>query len=559
MIDKGRKMIRAFHAAIETRHPASIALRLGAVFAVSLIASLTSGRPADRAVAAAPVTFTSVTPARVAAPTDFASDVRGYYWDFSNRASIDLEATRADYTGSAVSGGWFTGTTARVDPKLWLERLTQPGPLPAALLNSARYRYLTLRMCSDVATLVFVHWFKTPTEFGGAGFKPAIAGCGVYTFDLVADRNPGGGPVTWKSAPMQRIAIRTGTAVGVAVSVDYVLLTPRPPTAHPAVTAEWTPAAGTFDLYFDSDPAGTNATLIATDVAASTGSFEWRPVLAPGEYHFIAKSGSDESVSDAFEVNSPPRVRVTTPSYKSGPDYAKTFGNDPWDMKTAADIPRADNVKNVKVSGGIYCATNTSNDPALYFRVPDPIDPQRFFYASYRLRILGPFDFAAGSIARYLFSNAGDIGVTRPIIVYEGWQTIDVDLRQAALDGEATDWLDGDKVWLRFDPHQFATPRRFCIDSVRLTGDTVARKATFKLIAPARDADGDDVQLAYFYTKTAGATKGGKAIKCEPPVMAGRCTWNVDAVTNGRYYIYVRAKDGLNTTFTASQSAVHVQ
>jgi hypothetical protein len=64
--------------------------------------------------------------------------------------------------------------------------------------------------------------------------------------------------------------------------------------------------------------------------------------------------------------------------------------------------------------------------------------------------------------------------------------------------------------------------------------------------------------MSYFYSPTKGATSGGTAITCVPPVAAGTCTWDTRNVPAGRYFVYVRARDALNTTLVPSDTAVLV-
>src|SRR5687767_13281400 len=72
--------------------------------------------PGTSRAATAPVTFTSVSPIRVAAVSDYAWENRGYSWDFSDSSKFSPELTRGGFVdGGTVSGGWFSGVTAHGD------------------------------------------------------------------------------------------------------------------------------------------------------------------------------------------------------------------------------------------------------------------------------------------------------------------------------------------------------------------------------------------------------------------------------------------------------------
>jgi hypothetical protein len=533
-----------------------------AAIELALVLALLS---AGRAGAGGGITFKPVAPARTAAPGDYASEVRGYYWDFSNPSRYNVENTRRDFSKSALRRGWFTGTMGRADAKIWLQRFNLPQSvvLPsegwAKPIDTSMYRYFTTRMCFSKDTAIFVYWFKEVTEFGGAGFVNVHQGCGIYTLDLVEDRNPGGGPLAWNAGPVQTIAIRAGTETGIQVAIDYVVLSPAPPDSPTPVVASWQPGAGKFDLYLDAAGRRDHLTLLAEGVSARAGRYELAGgLLAPGRYQFIARRPGGDSASKPFSVNAPPRVNLIAPSFTSGPDYAALNGG-AWNMSKTTDISRADNVANVTWAGGVYCATNTNNDPALYLRVPTPIDPSEFFYATFRMKILGSRDLLRGSVARYLWHNGTTFGTTQDIVDYEGWQIVSLDLREALLETGQNTWLAGNKQWFRLDPHEFPETyaRRFCVDYVRLNGISTAT-SRYMIRYAGSDPDGKAPEVSFFFTKTRGATTGGNPITCLPSA-AGRCKWNVSQVAPGNYYVYAVAKDSKNTTVTPSDVPVGVR
>ena len=87
---------------------------------------------------------------------------------------------------------------------------------------------------------------------------------------------------------------------------------------------------------------------------------------------------------------------------------------------------------------GIFTATNTNGDSGVELNVPTPVDPSRFYYATYRMRVHGPQDIGAGSVSRWHWSYGPNFPLTYSTlwssIVYEGWQTVTIDMRTAPLE-----------------------------------------------------------------------------------------------------------------------------
>lgn len=552
-----------------------------------------------RSQAAEPVDFTGVTPARIALGSDYAYEVQGYIWDFNDVRHYAAEYTRPRFTGATLTNGMFVGTTIDAGPQLWLQMSTIPDTMPASneggyphrAIDTSHYRYFTWRMYSSADDLALVYWFKDgsslPNSFGGAGFVTVKAGWHTYSVDLVADRNVGAGPVAWNDGPIQGINIDPTNKVGVQVKVDYARLSATPPSAAPVVTAQWTPTGGTFDLYFDTSPSGANATLIQSGVSASSGSFAWRtPNLAPGTYYLIARRGADQSVSPAFVVNTPPHISILAPSYTSGPDYATTVVGDPWDMSNPEDVDRQFNIVGGTFSNGIFTGTNPNGnaDPGLHFHVTTPIDPSRFYYATYRMQLRGLQDIQFGSVLRLFWwtgvSFPDTVTTMKSIVVYEGWQTVTTDLRTTRIEpGSHGNWLGTNKVGFRLDPHEFPTPHTFDLDYVLLTGNDRASDK-FDIRYAIDDPDHDHTTVSFYYDSNRGGANGtkitcvtstnppgGGANKIYIPLVAydssgadgAACAWDLSGVANGDYYVYAVASDGRDSITVYSDTPLEVR
>lgn len=535
---------------------------------VPLLIVAIAGLSLTGASAAGPISFTAVTPARVAAPDDYASQARGYWWDFRSASHYSATLTRGGFTRPHLERGWFVGKTRSADPKVWLQDMNIPGTNPtpnegaANPIDTSRYRYVTTRLCTDKAAGLVVYWFRDMGTFGAAGFRQASPGCGFYSFDLVKDRLQEGS-LDWTAGPVQTIALKPFAPIGTTLRVDYVTLTVDPPGTAQAVTATWKPNAAHFTVALDDAPSGAHATpLAAQAISAKTGKAAFDlPAVPPGRYYLIARSGNVQTASPAFRVNSPPGGRILDPSYASGPDYATTVLKNPWDMSQRADIAAQRNVKSVRVSGGVYSAINTNDDPGVALRVQQPIDTSRFYYLTYRMRVAGQQDILHGSVARVFWQVGPDpaqTSTTEDIVDYEGWQTVTLDLRNVLLEPSSPAGWAATKAAtaLRLDPHEFPTPHRFDIDDVKLTGDRVADGASFDIRYSLTDGDRDRVTAKFFFS-----TKRGER---GSPIACGRagprvCRWNLTGVKAGDYYLAMLLNDGHNQRTVYSETPLLVR
>ena len=177
--------------------------------------------------------------------------------------------------------------------EIWLQDIDMAGAHKAPI-DTARYRYLSFRMCSSVNDLLIIFWHKNSTfaagSFGSTRFKPASAGCFTYAFDLGGEHYG----EAWGSAPMQSIAIKPGNTAGVTIKLDYARLSSTPIPDASQIMVTWTTASDKADLYFSTQRTGTDATLIAKGLTGAR--YPWIvPHLAPAPYYLFIRTGIDQS------------------------------------------------------------------------------------------------------------------------------------------------------------------------------------------------------------------------------------------------------------------------
>ena len=285
--------------------------------------------------------------------------------------------------------------------------------------------------------------------------------------------------------------------------------------------------------------------------------------------------------------NIPPQLAITSPSFISGPDYATTIANNPWDMDDSGDVTTQYNTVGGTFSGGVYTGTNPNgnSDPGVVLNVPTPINTKQFKYMTYRMKLDGQFNTdTGGSVARVIWWTTipQESSTSNDIVFYEGYQTVSFDLNKIKLEPGSPVWSGSAPKVFRLDPHEFTTPRTFHVDYVMLTGDTTAN-SSFNIRYNTSDGDGAAPTPQFFFDNDANGFNGTPitctsstsvaalgnfdvflpmAIRYSPPPpvspVGSTCTWDTSSVPNGTYYIYGLASDGADTAQIYSQTPVVV-
>lgn len=529
----------------------------------------------------------TMTPNVIKSGEDYTFDQRGYYWDFSSSEHYGVELSRPAFpNGQIIQNGWLMGEGIVKGKGLYLLNPQINGINPTQNegvihpIVTSKYRYLTLSVCLSNASVVGVAWYRSRSDtapgVAGVGFP---AGCSVKTVDLVNDFQGG---TTWLAAGTVTGMAITFNVDGINVQIDFARLTLA--NSVERVTITWPPRSGTVSFSISDDPVHTRASVVGTANAAD-GSWVWNvPPLEPGKYYLKASYSDGSSQTTEFTVNHPPLGSITSPSYTSGPDYATTVIGDPWDMNETTDILQYHNVSGLQVNSGILSGYSIAgnNDPELIFNGPQlhPIDPNQFYYFTYRMRDPLPQDVFGGSVARIFWSDSNSqyflAATSKDILIYDGWKSVTIDLRKALLEQGGISWQAAARDGIRLDPHEFSYPRLFELDDVKLTGNDRANN-TYRINYLASDSDGsiDTLELRY---STSPDGSNSIPISCatgtpvQPPaglsmqiflplILRGDafCTWNTTQIPNGDYYIVLVARDAYDQTVRVSETPVEIR
>lgn len=426
---------------------------------------------------------------------DYATEELGNPWDFSADDDWDIQAR---YESRGISSAVISGGTLKF----------AANPLGYVLMGSARYGLEALQWgpstwlrpinAATYRTLSFRLYSSNPSDIsGGFSFYTCGATIGACDHQLAFIVRPGWNNYTFNLGP----------AEGWAGNIYSIRITPS------------VSFAGNYEL-------------------------DYVRVLRSG--------GSLTPVAEPVPV-------VIEPSRTGGPDFATSTGT-PWSFDSPATVADYANLSNVSYQNGTMRACNTNNDPGFILRQNGPIDGSYFnrFYA--RIFYEGNWSLedtvGGGMNARVLFRTASDHSyqVSQDIVVYPGWNDIDVELATspawAMLDEltTGTGWNGQQIVEVRFDPHEDRGVRCFTVDEMRLSfADVAAPRFDIKF---RDDANGPGVPgagtSADLFLDTAKGSFGGVKIGSIASVANGVNTysWTSAGVAPGVYWVWVRLRNG---------------
>jgi len=575
-------------------------------------------RSAEPVAAQSGVTITSpANGAVLAAGPDYATDLLGDGWDFSNREDVALDPAQLDgFSSFTVANGLAGGMLAPTrggavngSNVYLLQRaywgILNPGRTGRRFpVTSTAFTKLAFKMSSTRADqFPRVIWFHN--DLGdpagdGSGWRyvdpatPSPAGNNIFVVDLT-QANHG---VPWTSGAIKGVAIYpNSSAVNYPVQFDWVRLTTGDTNASSKVVpVTWSGGSGTATIQV-RDAAGATFT-VATGITGT--SYNWNyGVLPPGTYTLTIVRGGVASAARTFRINTPPAITITDPDETGGDDFATTVLGNPWDMQDTADFRYdggatiVDHLSARSVSGGRFHGTSDGQiigsvgsvpmgDPQLYLlsnglagNTSQVVDTRRYHRLTFSLQVDRSFDLMRGSVARVFWGAATSptgggapytgLSITKDIITWPGMNTYSIDL--APLNGGAdgglepgfsTTWTAQNVRHLRIDPFEFGERLDFHYGPVKLAADDETKNGSFTIRWIGSDADGDAATVALYYDTNLDPSSGLAPIASGIALGTGQYVWNASQVPAGTYYIYAVATDGRNGTGRYSTGPVRV-
>lgn len=453
---------------------------------------------------------------------DFATDVFGDPWDFSNPEDVppttDVGVYQPRGAASLANGALNVpskpGTIVRLLMK-WPDVLPWGRDGWSNPIDSGRYTRVSFGMCSSEAIAGGIRWVNSSGAQGVLNIDVA-AGCHTYVKDLTDLHN----------YPHQG---STGVCPFGLANCN--------PWQGPIVNFEFLHGGGpSADLTFD-----------------------WFRLTRP-----------DAPVGPPTDAGStPPAPRVIAPSEVGGADYATQQRGNPWDMNGPDDVADTHDLAGVQYIGGDLVATATSNDPMVELALNGPIDPDRYHRVTVDACYDGTFGLAdaagQGMVGRFAWMSAytgGQWTVTQDFIVFPGvdpntpgCHAMTFDLATmpvlAVNDERApfmTGWRGQPITRFRFDFEEDLGQRHVWLRDVRLADDA-AFSDSYPITFTDNAAQGGTT--ADIFVTTQRGSFDGTQIAGNVSVGGGVNTfdWNGrdsrgNQLPNGSYWVFIRMKRG---------------
>ncbi len=484
------------------RRASSIATVIG--FAVSAVVVVGNASAAHPNVSAGP---TNTPPAGFSTSGDYATDVLGDPWDFTNVEDVPPYMTLGTEASNGIS--WTPGTlhlnghggsTVKL-VRTWGAILPWGHDGLLHPVDANTYTRLSLSANFSTPRQIGVRFWNEAGQIGTA-FLPtgdgARAGQGQYSFDL--NQSP-----VW-----------TGTIVRVDLLLGFPI------------------GGGTDNFTMDLDWVRLHR---ANAPAAPPAS---------------------------------PTVRITSPSDEGGADYATLAGN-PWDFAGPDDMISTNHIVNSSFDGTAFNGLTQGNDSYVNLPLPVPLNTDRYHRFTADVCYGGEFALTdapgGGMNARVIwFDEGGQAFVdSQDVVVEPGCNRMTFDLATVpalAVNDESTahkgGWRGVKITYLRFDLNEDPGTRAFSLRDIKLADDAAFSSGTFPIRFDSSSAGTADI----FVTTQQGSWTTGTKINATPVQMAAGSNtfpWNGSGLPNGTYWVYVVATNGSGVGSGYSSGPVRIE
>jgi hypothetical protein len=451
--------------------------------------------------------MTAVNPVVAEAP-DYASEVLGDPWDFSNAADV---AGPSD-----IAGGLLTFMpSGTVQPSLVASTASSQAwgrDGRVVPIDADRFNVISLRIWSSVYTQGGLSWTRcswaqTPCR-GWMSLGNLLPGWRTYSI-RIGSAGLTTAPAQW-GGQVEGLRLTGVTGSGATIKVDWARLTGDPMVWGATFKLQGDFSSSSLAVSWDTDADPSNnedggpgwgpfknqeVTWSTTDRTVTVPVSTW----PPGRYRiFVTVTGrTSELVLSAWVTLRPrPRPVMLTPNSLQGADYATTVRHNPWNMDQSADYTLR-NARLVSANGRWIAADNTSNDPSVTLPVPKPFSGSTYHRVRITVALLGSYGLAnapgGGCVGRLLWTTASGgtakWQTTDDLVLYPGWNTIDLDMATSpssaitdpVLGAKRIGWAGQTITRLRFDPNEDPGERRWYVDDIRVSADPVSSGGRFDL------------------------------------------------------------------------------
>jgi hypothetical protein len=246
-------------------------------------------------------------------------------------------------------------------------------------------------------------------------------------------------------------------------------------------------------------------------------------------------------------------VRMLSPSDEGGADYATVAGN-PWDFAGPDDYLSLNDIINPTFDGTALNGQTQGNDSYVNLRLPVPLNTDRYHRFTADVCYGGEFALTGapggGMNARVIWFDEGGQAYTdsQDIIIEPGCNRMTFDMATdpaIAVNDDTTavkhGWRGLKISYLRFDLNEDPGTRSFSLRDIRLADDDAFSSGSFPIKFTSTTSGSADI----FVTTDRGSWNGTK-IGSVGNVVAGSNTfnWDGDGFANGTYWVYAVVRGG---------------
>lgn len=543
---------------------------------------------------------------------DFATRAFQDPWDMNQRTDVgwwlnSTDQPEPNLTNISFTNGIFSATSTNGDPSFFVVESGFGGTAPIGKIgtnypvNADLYKLFAIRMRVTTASQMQFFWstntIHDAPSLQGSNPVGTTPGWRIYivnlqTLGLIS-------PAFTEPWNGTKRALRFDPTLlaNDAMQFDWIRLVPNDAALNRTIT--WN-GCSPCDIYLDTQSrAGNSDANLTLGVLARSVSSPYTfnlGALPPGTYYVAMRpansSGPLVYSASAYQVNTPPLVTVTAPSPEgSADDFATTQLNNPWDMKSLADVDRTFNVSGATIgpiaavdlndnslgSPVMYAGTSTPaapetptiGDPIVAFLAPDVrgvnyrIDPNRYRILTVEMGIPNlQRSYFFGSHARVIWHVAGEPpnieNVSLPEVINHraGVNNIfsfSVDMKTLPIEPfphspSQTGWNPGASSrpgidGFRVDPHEFPNPTAFYYKRVKLAALETAH--TSYTIRWTTSETGGTINLYYDDDRDPSSKTPINNVPASS--LTGSYVWNTTGLPAGEVYVYVEHTDGTNT------------
>ena len=260
-------------------------------------------------------------------------------------------------------------------------------------------------------------------------------------------------------------------------------------------------------------------------------------------------------------------VKVLSPSEEGGADYATVSGN-AWDFTGPDDVASSGDLLVRDFAGGNLNGTTIRNDPFVELPLRTPLITDRYHRATFEVCYGGGFGLAnapgGGMVARVAWydDGGGTWSETQDIVVYPGCNRMTLDLATnpaVAVNDESTvlkaGWRGLHISALRFDLEEDPGARDFSLNDIRLADDAAFSAGTYPISFNSSVSGTAEV----FVTTTEGSWNGTSVGTMAVVPGTNTFNWNGSGMPNGTYWVYTTVHSGNTVGSAYSTGPVRIE